>query len=76
MKILKFNPAVWLMLIALSVSRYAASLSPFLTEPFKLGYNIAVFALMYAVVAFENWRLENTGIDWKALCEEIGAAKK
>ena len=71
MKIKSFNPIIWVMLFALSISRYCACLSPVLSDAFKLGYSIAVFVLMYGLVTFECWRLENAEVDYKVLAEKV-----
>jgi hypothetical protein len=76
MKILSFNPVVWAFVFVMTFKAYFARINPALDFPFKLSYNIIAFALMFALMVFENWRIENSRVDWKALCKEKELSKK
>ena len=57
-------------------TEHATERVPTLDFPFKLAYNIAAYGLMYGLLVFENWRVENSRVDWKALCKEEELSKK
>jgi hypothetical protein len=76
MKILSFNPVVWAFMFFLTFIAYFARINPTLDFPFKLAYNIAAYGLTYGLLVFENWRIENSRVDWKALCKEKELSKK
>ena len=76
MKILSYNPVVWAFAFVLTFAAYFARINPALDFPFKLAYNIAAYGLTYGLLVFENWRVENSRVDWKALCKEEELSKK
>jgi hypothetical protein len=76
MKILSFNPVVLAFMFVLTFIAYFARINPTLDFPFKLAYNIASYTMMYGLIVFENWRIENSRVDWKALCKEKELSKK
>jgi hypothetical protein len=73
MNILKIHPLVWVLEILLTFIAYLVRVSPSLDFPFKIGYNIAAFALMYFALCFETWRINSQKTDWKELCEKNAA---
>ena len=75
MEILKFNPVVWVAVLAVSIIAYLVRISPLFDLPFKIVYNVAAFSLMFVLLVFENWRVKTAKPDWKELCEKMELKK-
>jgi hypothetical protein len=75
MQILRFNPLVWIALLAVSFIAYFVRISPDFDLPFKIGYTVACFSIAYFILAFENWRVKTAQPNWKERCEEMELKK-
>ena len=75
LKLLKFNPIVWLAVLAVSWLAYLVRINPFLDFPFKIGYDVLCFALGFVWLAFENWQLKTAKPDWKDRYKEMELKK-